>query len=101
MDRVNPDRSVRLNLGETEVLVDRVYDHVHIFSWLGHGILKIITEKGLMQAHVSEADARRVAEEAGIKPLERDEISAKEYEKYLETQESRLDDSWLTDGNDV
>lgn len=96
MDRVNPNFSVGVNIGEQRLLVDRVYDHVHLFPWLGHGILKILTDEGLMQIHVGQEDALKVAEGAGIKPLVRDEISQSEYDKYLEAQETQLE-RWLED----
>ena len=93
---INPDLSIGVNIGEGQrVLVDRVYDNVHIFKPLGHAILKLIGEEGFMQIHVSEEDGLAVAEGAGIKPLERDEISEKEYAAYLEFQEHTLKDDWL------
>lgn len=96
MDRVRPNFSVGVNMGGEKVLVDRVYDHVHVFNWLGHGILKIITDEGLLQVHTTEEDALRVAEAAGIVPTLREEISETEYEKYLEAQENQME-GWLED----
>jgi hypothetical protein len=82
-DRIKPDFSVRFNFGGQDVFINRMYDHVHIYSWLGHGILKVIGEEGFQQWHVGEASARQVAEAAGIVPIERTEISEKEYQGYL------------------
>jgi hypothetical protein len=95
MERVNKDFSVRIDLGDEQVLVDRVYDNIHIFPWIGHAILKLVTEEGMMQVHTTIDEALRVAEATGIKPLEREEISEREYEKYLDIQVSQLDDSLL------
>jgi len=94
-NRVQPDFSLGLNIGDQHHLVDRTYDHVHIFEWLGHGILKLITEEGVAQVHLSQADAEKIATGAGIIPIMREEISEREYEQYLQAQESMMDDDWL------
>lgn len=91
MDKIRPNYSVNVNFGGTELLVDRVFDNIHLFKWLGHGILKVICDDGLVQIHTSESEALRVAEAAGIIPVERDEISQSEYNTYLSAQETQLD----------
>lgn len=94
-ERIQPDFSVKVRFGEDEVLVNRVYDNVHIFQWLGHGILKIVGSEGFLQWHTTEDIALEIAEEAGITPVYRQEITPIEHEQYILTQEQFLDDNWL------
>jgi len=82
-------------MGEDEVLLNRIYDNIHIFQWLGHGILKIVGEEGFLQWHTTEETALQVAERAEIDPLYRSSITPEEYEQYLKTQEQFLGDDWL------
>jgi hypothetical protein len=96
-DRIRPDYSIRVNFGEESVLVDRVYDNVHLFRWLGHGILKVIMDEGLGQWHMPEQQAEYIADNTGIIPVERQDISEREYDAYLRFQEASLGDSWLND----
>lgn len=92
---VNPDFSVKVTFGDEEQLVNRVYDHVHLFRPLGHAIIKIVTTEGFQQWHLPIEQGEAVAEGAGIKPIERDEISQKEYDGYLAYKEATLSDDWL------
>lgn len=94
-ERIQPNFSVNLKLGEEEVLINRVYDNVHIFNWLGHSILKIVGEEGFLQWHTSMDNGLKVAEAANITPVYRPEITPEEYEKYLEFQNQMLSDEWL------
>jgi hypothetical protein len=94
-NRVQPDFSAGLEIGDQTYIVDRMYDHIHVFSWLGHGILKLITEDGVAQIHLSQANALKIATGAGIVPIMREEISEREYNQYLSAQEGMLDDDWL------
>jgi len=94
-ERIQDDFSVRLNWGEESILINRVYDNVHIFDWLGHGILKLVGEEGFLQYHTTQDQALSVANNAGITPVYRPEITPTEYEQYLRTQEYFLGDDWL------
>lgn len=94
-NRIQPDFSVMVKFGEEEVLVNRVYDNIHIFNWLGHGILKIVSEEGFLQWHTTQDMALEVAERAGITPVQRPEITPQEYDQYPATQEHFLSDEWL------
>jgi hypothetical protein len=95
-ERIQPDFSVQVKFDdENSFLVDRTYDHTHIFSWLGYGILKLITEEGVLGVSMSQTDAMRVAETAGIIPIMRQEISEREYQQYLGYSEAILSDDWL------
>lgn len=97
-ERVTPDFSIMVRFGEEEVLINRMYDNVHIFDWLGHGILKVVATEGFLQWHTTQDMALEVAERAQIDPLYRTSISEHEYEQYLKTQEQFLGDDWLDGG---
>lgn len=92
---IKPDFSARITFGDKEELVNRVYDHVHIFEALGHTIIKLVTNEGFKQWHTPMHNGLKVAEAAGITPLYREEISQIEYEQYLRFQEQTIDDDWL------
>jgi hypothetical protein len=92
-DRIQPDGfSIGINIGETEYLFDPHYDSVHVFDWLGHGLLKIICEEGLAQIHTSQADAEEVAVRSGADVHYRKHIGQREYDKYLEFMAKTMDD---------
>lgn len=91
-NRIQPDYSIRVTFGEEdEQLVDRRFDHVHLFSWLGHGMLKLVGQDGFSVYHMSEEHARMLAERAGIFPIPREEISKSEYEAYLRYTEQMME----------
>lgn len=94
-ERITPDYSVAVNLGEESTLINRVYDNVHIFDWLGHGILKIVSNEGFLQWHTTQETALKVAEAAGIDPLYRTSITEHEHGQYLEFQQQFLSEDWL------
>jgi hypothetical protein len=95
-ERIQPDFSVQVKFDdENSFLVDRTYDHIHVYSWLGYGILKLITEEGVLGISLPESDALRIAETAGIIPIMRQEISEREYAQYLAFSEAMLGDDWL------
>lgn len=94
-DRIQPDFSIAVNMGGDKVLINRIYDNVHLFDWLGHGILKIVAEEGFLQWHTSYDTAVEVANNAGITPVHRPEITPTEHEQYLKYQEQFLGDNWL------
>jgi len=94
-ERIQPDFSLRLNMGEESIIVNRIYDNVHIFDWLGHGILKLVGEEGFLQYHTTQEQALGVANAAGITPVYRPEITPHEHEQYLAMQEQLLSDDWL------
>jgi len=96
-NRIQPDFSVAVNLGEEATLINRVYDNVHIFDWLGHGILKIVSTEGFLQWHLTQDSALQVAEAAGITPVYRPEITEHEYQQYIQFQEHFLGEDWLND----
>lgn len=95
MDRVSPDFSAGLMINDKKVLVDRVYDHVHVFDWLGYALLKLVTEDGISQVPLDLAEADAICVGSGIIPIMRQEISVSEHEYYLKVTQSKLDDSWL------
>lgn len=93
--RIKPDYSIRVGFGEESYLIDRTYDHIHIFNWLGYGMLKLITEEGVASVSIAQETALTIAERAGITPIMRDEISEREHQLYLGFQEQMLGDDWL------
>jgi hypothetical protein len=95
MIEIGKDFSVNVTFGEEEQLVNRVFDHVHLFRPIGHSIVKLVTTEGFQQWHLPIETGERVAEAAGIVPTERTEITEREYDGYLRFQESTLDDTWL------
>lgn len=95
--KIEKDYCVRVNFGEEQELVSRVFDHIHVFKPLGHAILKLVTEEGFKQWHMPIEQAEHVAEASGIIPIERTEISETEYDAYLRYREATIDDSWLSD----
>ena len=92
---IEHDRSINLTFGEREMLVDAVYDNIHIFRPLGFSILKLVTNDGFCQMATGIEDAEQVAEAAGIQPVERTSIRQSEYDFYLNYQQMTLDDDWL------
>jgi len=94
-ERIQPDFSVKVNMGGESVLINRVYDNIHLFDWLGHSILKIVSEEGFLQWHTSYDNGVAVANSAGITPVHRPEITPQEYEQYLQYVEHTMDDSWI------
>jgi len=95
MNRVKPDYSAGLMLNDTKVLVDRVYDHIHIFDWLGYGLLKLVTEEGITQVPLDLEQAAAICTGAGIIPIMRQEISASEHEYYLQVQALQLEQEFM------
>lgn len=95
MDRVTPDFSAGLMLNDEKVLIDRVYDHVHVFDWLGYALLKLITEEGVMQVPLNLAQADAICIGAGIIPIMRHEISESEHEYYLKVQALQLEQDFV------
>jgi hypothetical protein len=96
-ERIQDNFSVQVNLGGEATLVNRIYDNVHIFDWLGHSILKIVGQEGFLQWHTSQENGLKVANAAGITPVYRPEITQEEYDQYLLFQEQMLSDDWLGD----
>lgn len=92
---IKPDFSIGLDFQDKHFQVDAVYDNVHIFRELGFSIMKIVTTEGFLQMGTDIDDAEKVAEAAGIIPVERTSIRQSEYDFYLNYQEMTLDDDWL------
>ena len=86
------DISIGVQVGETEYLFDPHYDSVHVFDWLGHGILKIICEEGVAQVHTYQADAEETAVRAGADVHYRKSIGQREYAQYLNFMAKTMDD---------
>jgi hypothetical protein len=95
MIEIGKDFSVQVTFGEEEQLVNRVFDHVHLFRPIGHSIVKLVTTEGFQQWHMPIETGERVADAAGIIPTERVEITEREWAGYLRFQDSQLNDSWL------
>ena len=95
MIEIGRDFSVAVTFGGQEQLVNRVFDHVHLFRPIGHSIIKLVTTDGFQQWHVPVESGERVAEAAGIIPTDRKEITEREWEGYLSFQDSQLNDGWL------
>ena len=69
-DGVNPDFSVNVNWGERAYLVNRCFDHIHLFRRFGFAILKIVDPNdGFVQMCVAIEDAESIAEVAQIIPI--------------------------------
>lgn len=94
MERVQSDFSIGVNFNETRVMVDRVYDNVHIFDWLGYSLLKLVTDEGFRQVPLSVEQGLQIANAAGITPVYRPEISESEHEHYLQVQALRLEEQF-------
>ena len=94
MERVNPDFSIGVNFNDHKVLVDRVYDNVHVFPWLGYSLLKLITSEGFVQVPLTAEQGLDVAENAGIIPVYREEIAESEHEQYLQIQALSLEEQF-------
>lgn len=91
-DRIrHTERSVRVNVGDDSYLYDPHYDTIHTFRWLGHSILKIVTEDGLAQIHCHESYGDYIAEQTESEIFERRKIGAREREMYLRYQEQTLE----------
>jgi hypothetical protein len=100
-ERITPNFSISLKLGEENVLINRIYDNIHLFDWLGHSILKIVGQEGFLQWHTSLDNGVKVAEAADITPVYRISITQEEYDQYLAYQEQFLCDDWLGDVPEV
>lgn len=88
--------SIPVEIGDQEFLFDPHYDTVHIFSWLGHSIIKLIVEGGgLAQIHCPDSYGYDLAERAEVEPFMRTTIGQREYEAYKRYLTSVVDDSWL------
>lgn len=94
MERV-PDKAVNIQMGGQEILISNNYDTIHLFRKLGHGIIKVFVEEGLATWHLPVESAEWLAEQVGIEPHDRQTMTEKEYEGYIEYQTHTLDDSWL------
>lgn len=96
MERVRPDFSTPLNTssGETYSL-DHRFDFVRNYPWLNHAIINIITETGVNRLHTTSEQGLLVAKTSLIACTDIDWIGESEYERYLEIQQDKLDDSWL------
>jgi len=91
MNRVQPDFSVGVSFNDTRILVDRVYDNIHIFDWLGYSLLKLVTNEGFRQVPLSMEQGLQIATATGITPVYRPEITESEHEHYLQVQAMRLE----------
>lgn len=94
MERVKPDFSIRVSFTDSFAVVDRVYDQVHIFDWLGYSLLKLVTSEGFNQIPVTVEQGLEVAKNAGIIPTLRNEIAESEHEHYLKVMAMRLEDTY-------
>jgi len=94
MERVQHDFSIGVTFNDTRIMVDRVYDNVHIFDWLGYSILKLITEEGFRQVPLTMEQGQQIANAAGITPVYRPEITESEHEHYLMVQALRLEEQF-------
>ena len=93
---VKPDYAVRITLGDGgEMLMSPRYDAIHRFKFLGWGILRVVGDSGMAHVHVSESTCEVVSEASGIPITDFDFMCQTDYEAYLESSASMLDDSWL------
>jgi hypothetical protein len=97
MDRVRPDYTVPIGMeGHDEpLLMNPRYDAIHGFKWIGHAILRVVGSEGMAHVHLDYETAERVSEATDIPITEFEFITDRDYECYLQTQQDRLDDSWL------
>lgn len=64
---IGKDFSVRVNFGEKEFLVNRCFDHVHLWRELGFSILKIVDPNdGFVQMCLTIEDAEQIDEQSII-----------------------------------
>jgi hypothetical protein len=96
MDRIKRDEySVPVTVGEDRFLFDPHYDTIHTFRWLGHTIIKILHDEGMVQIHADAAYGDELADKSGAEVFERQQIGEREYKRYLDMRSSTLDDEWL------
>jgi hypothetical protein len=87
--------SVRIEFGEDSYLFDPHYDTIHIYPWLGHCIVRIITDEGQGQLHTSQEYGESIAEIVNIEPKIEKTIGERAWKAYLQYQDKQLDDDWL------
>ena len=90
-----PDSFTAVNVGEKVYQCNAKFDRVDFFPDLGHYILKLYDDTdGLVSVHTDEQSAARLVDEAELPLVVREFMFASEYEAYLESQASDLED-WL------
>ena len=94
-DRIKPTFSVPLEFEGEKYLIDRRYDHLHIFRWVGMGIFRILTAEGLMQMMMGQEQGEHIAEQAMVTPIYREEWTVEEREMYYSWAAHTMDDDWL------
>jgi hypothetical protein len=97
IDRIRPDFSVGINLEghDKKILMSPRYDSISAYRFLGHAIMRVIEEDGVLHIHVDIDTAERVSRATEIPLTEYDYICQKDYDTYLQTKLETLDDSWL------
>jgi len=97
-DRIRREEySIPVRVGDTpaEFLFDPHYDTIHTFRWLGHSIIKILHDEGMVQIHTDAEYGDELADKSGAEVFERQQIGEREYKRYLDMRSSTLDDEWL------
>ena len=95
-DYVRDDYAIKLTLGGSgEILFSPSYDAIHRFRFIGWGILRVVTEEGMAHIHINAETCEAVSEASGVPITDFDFICRTDYETYLESSASMLDDSWL------
>lgn len=99
---IRPDDFYPINLVRDDNTIERTvpvsskYDRVDHYKPLGCYMLKLFDDEvGLMCVFVTEENAMRVLAEAELPLVEREFIYKSEYEGYITSLQTTLDDSWL------
>lgn len=97
MDRIRPDYSVRVGIEGTDegLLFNPKYDRIDLFPWIGHAIMRVLTEEGMLHVHVDMDTAFRVQQATEVPTAICEFIVQSDYETYLAAQTSNLDESWF------
>lgn len=101
--RVVDDYSVRIRLVGMEeqypegILMSPKYDRVDLYPKLGHAIMRVIGDGGVLHIHVNEETGRRVIEAVGCPSEEpRTTMFKSDHERYLQIQTDNLEE-WMND----
>lgn len=96
MDRIRPDYSVPLTTddGESHFSLDPRYDFIRVFSWLGMGIVNVVTEEGVARLYVDEETCWDIHKKSEIPLVELEWITESENENMREIQADNLEDLW-------
>ena len=97
-EHVVPDYSIPLTMtnSDREFVLDPRYDFIRLFTFLGYGIINIVTETGIARVYVDQEQCEKDHEHAGLPMVELEWICESEYESMHEVmaQPDNLED-WI------